>query len=99
VVGGNLLGWIHNFLTNIVQAVAFGNSKSREARVKCGVPQGSVLGPILFLIHIADIDSELTYASTSSFADDARVLMKITDDLECERLQDDVDNLRLGSSE
>jgi hypothetical protein len=89
-VGGNLLGWIHNFLTNRVQAVAIGNSKSREVRVKSGVPQGSVLGPILFLIHIADIDSELTHASTSSFADDTRVLMKITEDTACERLQDDL---------
>jgi hypothetical protein len=92
-VGGSLLRWIHNFLTDRVQAVAIGNSKSREARVKSGVPQGSVLGPILFLIHIADIDSELTHASTSSFADDTRVLMKITDGLDCERLQDDLSSI------
>jgi hypothetical protein len=58
--------------------------------VKSGVPQDSVLGPILILIHIADIDSELTHGSTSSFADDTRVLMKITDYVDCERLQDDL---------
>jgi hypothetical protein len=66
-VGGSLLRWIHNFLTDRVQGVAIGNSKSREARVKSGVPQGSVLGPILFLIQIADVDSELTHASTSIY--------------------------------
>jgi hypothetical protein len=96
-VGGSLLRWIHIFLTDRVQAVAIGNSKSREAKVKSGVPPGSVLGPILFLIHIADIDSELTHASTSSFADDTRVLMKITDLREV--TGGPIVNLRLGPSE
>jgi hypothetical protein len=52
-----------------------------------------VLGPILFLIHIDDIHSELTHASTPSFAVDTRVLIKITDDLDCERLQDDLSSI------
>jgi hypothetical protein len=58
--------------------------------VKSGVPQGSRLVPILSLIHIADINLELTHTCKSSFVDNTKVLMKITDDLDYKRLQDDL---------
>ena len=92
-VGGELLAWIHSFLTERLQAVVVGGSRSSEARVKSGVPQGTVLGPILFLIHIADIDVALNHASASSFADDTRILMTITDRRDCERLQEDLSTI------
>jgi hypothetical protein len=73
--------------------VVVGGSRSSEARGKSGIPQGSVLGPILFLIHIADIDVAVNHATASSFADDTRILMTITDRTDCERLQEDFSEL------
>ena len=59
------------------QAVAVEGTKCQSFVVNSGVPQGSVLGPLLFLIHISDIDSTLTEATASSFADDTRILMPV----------------------
>jgi hypothetical protein len=64
--------------------------RSSKARVKSEVPQGTVLGPILFLIHIANIDVAVNHTSASSFADKSRILMTITDRTDCERLQEDL---------
>ena len=58
--------------------------------VRSGVPQGSSLGPLLFLILITDIDTSMEYASVSSFADDTRILMKIEDSEDCSRMQEDL---------
>ena len=76
-VGGLVLNWIHEFLTRRVQIVKVEGSYSCEAGVTSGVPQGTVLGPILFLLFLGDIDRELVYAKASSFADDTRVVMEI----------------------
>ena len=76
-VGGLILNWIHEFLTRRVQTVKVEGSYSCEAGVTSGVPQGTVLGPILFLLFLGDIDRELVRAKASSFADDTRVVMEI----------------------
>ena len=47
--------------------------RSKHAEVKSGVPQGSVLGPLLFLILIGDIDQDVAHGFISSFADDTRI--------------------------
>ena len=76
-IGGKLLKWIRCFLTGRKQSVAVEGTRSGDSEVISGVPQGSVLGPLLFLIHISDIDSGISHATLSSFADDTRVLMEI----------------------
>lgn len=61
--------WISGFLTNRVQSVKLKNIISSPRPVKSGVPQGSVLGPLLFLVYINDIGSNIN-SSLRLFADD-----------------------------
>ena len=65
--------------------------------VKSGVPQGSVLGPVLFLIYVNDIDDGLT-CKISKFADDTKIASKITTTLDKETLQSDLDRLACWAS-
>ena len=89
-VGGPLLAWIECFLRHRRQAVVVEGATSTECEVISGVPQGSVLGPLLSLIHIWDIDAETRFSTVSSFADDTRVLMTVKFDDDCARLQEDL---------
>ena len=58
--------WIHNFLSNRQQFVAVTGTASNEVQVRSDVPQGSVLGPLLFLIHISDINYEIADSADST---------------------------------
>ena len=55
-IRGKVGHWIYSFLTNRTQTVLVNRTRSRQAEVKSGVPQGSVLGPFLFLVLIGDIN-------------------------------------------
>ena len=77
-IGGNVGVWLHAFLTNRTQQVSANGSISPYAPVLSGVPQGTVLGPILFTIMISDLDSDLKNAFALLFADDSRVSRIIT---------------------
>ena len=73
---GSLLRWLTCFLTGRMQRVVCGDSESDWTSVISGVPQGSVLGPLLFLIYINDMP-ELVRHFSKLFADDTKLIIKI----------------------
>ena len=73
-ISGKLLRWIGQFLLERKQIVVVDGVKSAQSKMSSGVPQGSVLGPLLFLVLISDIDSNLKVTIAASFADDTRVV-------------------------
>ena len=72
-IRGNIGKWIYSFLTNRDQVVLVNGARSSPEPVISGVPQGSVIGPLLFLIQISDIDEHIQNSFLSSFADDTRI--------------------------
>ena len=84
------MAWIKEFLTNRKQRVAVSGVLSRESAVISGVPQGSVLGPLLFLIYVNDISDVLSQSDALLFADDTKIIKTIKGVSDCEILQDDL---------
>ena len=85
--------WICNFLSNGQQCVAVNGTTSSEAQVRSGIPQGSVLGPLLFLIDISDINYKIADSTASCFADDTQILLGIKDEEDTQTLQNDLHKL------
>ena len=91
-IKGNVLAWIRNFLTSRKQRVVLGCKKSDWQDVTSGIPQGSVLGPILFTIFINDMP-DIVESSMKLFADDAKIFKAIESFEDISVIQDDIDNL------
>ena len=80
-IRGSVLDWFKSFLTNRTHYVDINGSKSEPYTPTMGVPQGSVLGPILFLIYINDLRNSSNTLSFSIFADDTSLLLSSIRDL------------------
>lgn len=98
-IGGKILTWIQSFLTNRKQTIIVDGVPSDPSPVISGVPQGSVLGPLIFLILIGDIDEKLKHSSARSFADDTRVIKGIENVDDSMKLQEDLDEIYDWSNE
>jgi hypothetical protein len=84
--------WIREFLLGCTQRVQVGGKLSEEVRVTSGIPQGSVLGPLLFLACVNDIWRNIE-STIRLFANDCVIYRKITNKEDMEMLQKDVDRL------
>ena len=73
-VRGLAYNWFSSYLSNRKQYVTIETSKSCEETVKYGVPQGSVLGPLLFIIYINDLKNAIKYSSVHQYADDTNLM-------------------------
>ena len=89
-IRGSILSWIREFLVNRTQSVVVDGAVSSHSAVMSGVPQGTVLGPVLFLIHIGNITDAIQHSQVASFADDTRILKSVNNIEDCELLQQDL---------
>ena len=74
-IRGNALNWLASYLNNRKQYVSVNGKNSSQAYLKYGVPQGSILGPLLFLIYINDIPNICQIAKFILYADDANIIV------------------------
>jgi hypothetical protein len=102
-----LIDWIKSFLTNREQVVVLNGVHSDVAKVISGVPQGSVLGPLFFIMFINDLEQVVASSRVSFFVDDTRISKQIRCAEDCLLLQDDLyrildwsrcNNMKLQSS-
>ena len=71
---GIVLNWFKSYLENRKQFVRYQSCDSEYKNIKCGVPQGSILGPLLFILYVNDITTTTSLLDVILFADDTTLL-------------------------
>ena len=96
-MGVNIATWIQNWLTDRKQRVSVEGETSAWTAVHSGAPQGSVLGPLLFLIYINDLEDGVA-SNILKFADDTQNFRRVQTRQECRTLQEDLNRLEEWSA-
>ena len=92
-IGGKIGVFIHDFLTKREQVVVVDGTASRPVEVMSGVPQGSCLGPVLFLLMVSSIGTNVSSSDILAFADDTRVLKAVQTREDTMELQNDLNKV------
>jgi len=74
-IKSTVLEWIRSYLTNRRCKILANGILSDSFDVTCGVPQGSVLGPLLFLIYVNELSADIPFAYIINFADDTVIFL------------------------
>ena len=98
-VKGKIHSWVSAFLSNRTQIVLVKGKKSRPVLVISGVPQGTVLGPLLFIIFINDITKVIKHCQIKIFADDSKLSHIIKSFEDNHALQEDLDAVMKWASD
>ena len=91
-INGKLGRWVQNFLKSRQQIILVEKVKSNKSLIVSGIPQGSVLAPILFLIYISDIGEDIL-ANTLVYVDDTKIKMNVKNESDVENLQGELNKL------
>ena len=97
-ITGKLWSWLYSYLKHRSQCVRIGTSNSAFCKVLSGVPQGSVLGPLLFVIFINDLPRCIHSATPFIFADDTKCLLASKSIRDNDKLQQDINNISIWSN-
>ena len=90
----NSLGWFNSYLNNRFQCTKVNNTVSQKERILCGVPQGSILGPLLFIIYMNNLNLVLNFCNVALYADDTVIWAKGRNIFEIQdKLQQDLLNV------
>ena len=96
-ITGKLRFWLQSYLKHRFQYVRIGASNSTLCKVLLGVPQCSVLGPLLFVIFIDDLPHCIHSANPFIFANDTKCLMAIKSTSDSDKLQHDINDISIWS--
>ena len=91
--GGPLLQWFNSYLTDRLQRVTVPGATSNAFTITSGVPQGSILGPALFLLYVNDLLQAVESSRLTIFADDLKVYKEIRTPADSAKLQVDLNAL------
>ena len=85
-----MISWLENYLVNRNSYVKIKGTKSRKFIAPPGVAQGSHLGPLLFSVFIIDLPELIEFSKILLFADDIKLFLEISDELDCLKMQSDL---------
>ena len=97
-INKDIITWIKSFLSNRTQRIVLDGEESDSCPVMSGVPQGSVLGPCLFLLYINDMP-DMIQSNIRLFADDTIMYLTVSNQTDCQALQADLTQLETWESE